>query len=525
MVTIEISQTWLYLIFGAVLSVVIIPIILLLVWPWRRVKRRMESMEKESTDLRNQLDKDRQESFSWREELQKSLEKSLETIETIEKRVEIVAEKIGLKGDLLAWGRLMFSEGNLDEAITSFSELLDSEPSNNTARFYRGLCYLRKGRRYSKKAIEDLKIAVKADETNPDQHLALARAYLRAGNGKLSQEEATNALYWGVSDRLEAKVIIGSARLSKQDYDGAIDAFKECPLTHTPAATGWGQALINKARNSVDGEEKLRTYTEAIEVFDQAINLNPTPGDYYTFRAIAYAERNRPGDWDKAVENWKEAKTRVPRDTKPWETMGDAIYQRAISLPAGTHRDEGLKEALNNYTEALKRTTAEPYKPVLRNKRSVVYQLLGEFEKAFSETKAGVQENPNYAQNFMALATAAISAFAWKEAINAASSGIAIVEEEEGRAGTIWCLLFRIIGRCGDYQPLQNSLEDCKRLVDELENCQDFDPTRWEWPVAKERLEQAMRDWSADIAYLVRDSTALVEKDLSPFQYQAKYGI
>lgn len=517
MANIEIPEIWFYLILGAILGAIIWPMIQFLILPWKRTKRRIEDMEKDAGELKDKIDKYGREVFALAEQVQNSLE----IIQTIEQRIKFIADKIGLKGDLLSWGRLMFLEGNLDESIGAFSKLLDSEPSNDSARFYRGLCYLRKGRRHIKDAVEDLKIAVKANGKDPERRLALSRAYLDAGMSSEAEMEAMEALDLGVSDSLKAKEVIGRARLLKRDYDGAINTFKECPLTHTPTVTGWGKALFEKARRAFS-EKKREIYTSIITHYTEAIKLNPHVADYYTFRARAYAERNEQGDWNKALEDWEEAKTIAPRDTKPWKAKGDAIYQRAISLPEGTKRDAGIKEALINYGEALKRAP-ESYRPAIRNKRSIIYLSQGKFDMALSEAKAGTKENPNYVTNFMAWATAAISAFAWKEVVDAANSGLEIAMKIRSYGAVIWCLLFRIIGRCGDFQPFENILEDCNELAINLEDYPSFDSTERDFSVAKERLNHAMKDWPTDMTSIVRDSIVLVEKDLSLSIYRQKH--
>lgn len=516
MVTIEISQTWFILILGALLSAILWPLIQFLVLPWKRTKQRIEITEKNAKDLKDKIDEYRQEASILAEQFQNSFE----TLQSVEQRITFIADKIGLKGDLLAWGRLMFLEGNLDEAIMSFNELLDSEPSNDIAHFYRGLCYLRKGKKYSRGAIEDLEMTVRVNERDSNRHLDLSRAYLQAGMAPETEREALQALNLGTPDKLGAKVIIGTARLSRGDYAGAINVFKECPLTHTPAVIGWGHALIEKAKQA-SPEKKIEVYTELIALYDQAMKLNPAVSDYYAFRGQAYAERGKPGDWEQALEDWQEAATIAPRSTRPWELKGDSITQRVANLPAGSQRNKGFEEALKSYGEVLIRA-AELYKPTIRNKRSRIYQRIAQFEMALSEARAGARENPDYVTNFMGWATAAISAFAWKEATGAATSGLEI-SERRGHGGSIWCLLFRIIGRCGDYQALESIVDDCKRLVDELENFPAFDPTGWDWLVAEDRLKQAMKEWPTSVESLVRDSVALVEGDLSPSAYRQKY--
>lgn len=516
---IEISREWFFAIVGAILGAILAWLVsLFFLSPWKRMRRRLEGLEEEEKELKEDIKKYGEAVGS----LEAQLENSLETAQNLEQRLAFLADKVGLKGDLLAWGRLIFLEGQLDEAIGTFDRFLDLEPSNDTAHFYRGLCHLRKGGVHSKKAVDDLKVASDANKNDPERRLSLAQAYYQAGMPTEAEHQATKALNLGVANRLDAKVIIGRARLAAGDYDAAIEIFKECPFRHSPAVTGWGEALFEKARQQTVSQDRAKVYGDIIDLYTEAIKISPRSSNYYTFRALAYVARNELGDWEKALADWQEAKDISPRDTKPWEYEGDALDQRSINLAAGSDRDECLTQAIRCYGEALKRAP-ELHRPLLRNKRSRIYQYLGEFDKALTEARSGARENPNYVLNFMAWATAAISAYDWKEVIEAADAGLQIVDSTTSNAGRIWCTLFRVIGRCGDQQPLRSNMEDCKNLAAYLERWSTFDPTLWIWSVAKDRLEKAMNDWPGDLVSITHDSILLVERCLAIDQYQAKH--
>lgn len=500
---------------GAVLGAILWPLVQFLILPLRKMKQRIIDAENEAMNLKKKIESYRKEAST----LFGQVNEFYENIHSLEETLTLIADKIGLKGDLFAWGRLMFLEGNIDAALATFDELLNTEPSNANAHYYRGLCYFRKGK--YKESIRALVIAVKALETDPERHFALSKAYLQIRDGEKAELEASKALDLGISDRANTKTIIGMARIVNEDYENAIKIFKECSITHTPAILGIGKALFNKAKKA-STKEKSDIYTEMISHYTSAIEINPNVSDYYIYRGMAYGERNNPGDWEKTLNDWKEAKILNPRDNKPWKTEGDFIYSRAIDLPPGPKQDENLNHALKNYGEALMRAP-ERYKPALRNKRSRIYQALGKFNEALSEVKAGASENPDYVTNFMALAAAAISAFSWKDVITASSTGIEIADGIKSSGGKIWCLFFRIIGRCGDQQDQKNNIEDIRQLATELEKFPKFDSSEWDWIVAKKRLKIAMKDWPTEIMSLTLDSIEVIEKRLKPSQFRKKY--
>lgn len=516
---IEIPREWFFAVAGAVLGAIIAWLAsLFFLLPWRRMQRRLEGLEKDEENLKEDIKKYGEGITS----LKAELEKSLETAQNLEQRLAFLADKVGLKGDLLAWGRLIYLEGKLDEAIGTFDRFLEFEPSNDTAHFYRGLCYLRKGGVHSNKAVDDLKIASAANKNDPERRLSLAQAYYQAGMPTEASDQATQALNLGVANRLDAKIIIGRARLAVGDYDAAIEIFKECPLKHSPAVTGWGEALSEKAKQQKVPQDRAKVYKDIIDLYTEAMEISPRASDYHTYRALAYKARNELGDWEKALADWQKARDISPRDSKPWEYEGDALDRRSINLAAGSDRDECLTQAIRCYGEALKRAP-ELHRPVIRNKRSRIYQYLGEFDKALMEAISGARENPNYVQNFMAWATAAISAYNWKDVVEAADAGLQIAGSIGGNAGRIWCTLYRVIGRCGDQRPLRSNMEDCKSLAAYLGGGSVFEPTAWVWSVAKERLEKAMEDWPDDLVSVTHDSILLVERCLATDQYRAKH--
>jgi tetratricopeptide (TPR) repeat protein len=497
-----------------------------LISPLRELKRRIDTMGEDARRRIDAIDNDardlKREIGTHRKEADANARNLRYEIRKYKKAADAINEQLWdyINGNLLPLAELRFMQGDTKGAIVLTSRLLDDGPSNDEARFLRGRCYLKEGKRYSKEAIKDLELAVKAKEKDPERHLTLATAYFHAGLPIKAEREAFESLNLGIDNKLEARTIIGNARLAAKNYDGAIEVFKDC-LTHIPAVIGYGKALRGKAGRA-SPKESLKICADIITHFTEAIKINPSIADYYTYRALAYAEWNGEGDWENALNDWEEAKTRAPEDSKPWEFEGDAIYQRSLSLSTDHQRANILRKVIKIYGEALKRAVV-PYKPAIRNKRSNVYQVLGEFDVALKEAKAGTRENPHHVANFMSWASAAISAHLWKDVIEAANSGIRIADETKGRGGAIWCLLFRIIGRCGDHQSAESNMADCKRLVNELEIFTSFDPTKFDWLVTKQRLYPAMMDWPADLSSLTRDTIALVEKDFPLSRYQAKY--
>lgn len=413
-------------------------------------------------------------------------------------------------------GFTLFNEGDTVSATQLFSIILNHDPHNNEVRFYRGLCYLRRGKGFAQSAIMDLKSVLGSNE-DLDKHVALGKAYYRKGRIDLAEKEAYAALKPGLPkklfDEVDAKILKAKCRLTMEDYDGAIDILKVLPQNNVSVINTHSRALVGKGKLAATHEDKLQEYTRAIYLLDKAIKQRPYIPTFYHFRAKSLVERNEPGDWERAVKDWDTAAKINPKDNKPWEERGNLLYRIAVEMSKGMQKDELLIEALWCYERAL--DLASPwYKPTLRNMRALIFQLQGKFEAGIEETKKSINENPEFVQNYMACACASIAAFEWSEVIAAANKGLTIAKKRRG-AANIWLLLFRIIGRSGDHWNLHYIMQDFDRLIEAKKDFKEFKANDWEWPVAKERTKEAMKAWPIQIAAIVEKSINIVEGNLS----------
>ncbi len=122
----------------------------------------------------------------------------------------------------------------------------------------------------------------------------------------------------------------------------------------------------------------LGQYEEAMDDFNQAIQLNPNEAEYYNYRAYA---RFGLKQHEKAVEDFNQAIQLGPNEA--------AFY----------HGRGNVENSLRQYEKAIKSCNQTiqlvPNEPVYYNSRGIVKCNLGRYEEAVEDFNQAIQLEPN----------------------------------------------------------------------------------------------------------------------------------
>lgn len=110
-------------------------------------------------------------------------------------------------GTRLAEAHWLFRQGNYDEALAAYDEVLDDEPDNVEALTYKGWALTRSGEAMS--GVQLLEEAAELDPANADAHAFLAITLVEVG-GLVPVEEEAETLFDLARDRLDTLDELGS---------------------------------------------------------------------------------------------------------------------------------------------------------------------------------------------------------------------------------------------------------------------------------------------------------------------------
>lgn len=130
-------------------------------------------------------------------------------------------------GSILSTGVLLHYQRRYDDSINLLSKVIEREPNNPEARYYRGLSYKRKGKHFIEQAIEDLEFAVKY-APHPSKFFEIGQAYLYKGRWNESRQLLYKAIEFGFKDKATALTCIGEAYYGERLHEKAVEAFDRC---------------------------------------------------------------------------------------------------------------------------------------------------------------------------------------------------------------------------------------------------------------------------------------------------------
>ena len=239
-----------------------------------------------------------------------------------------------------AWsnrGAAWFTQGEIDKAITDFTEAIKANPKLSLAYRNRAAAWLSKHE--FDRAVNDYTSVIRLDPKS-------AAAYIGRGNALALKGEVDRAI---------------------ADLDKAIELDPKLPVGHFTRALLW----LNKSNFNAG----LRDITEALR-------LAPDNAAYYDIRASIFTDKE---DFDGAIADYAKA---IGLEPKNWR-----LYARRAEI----HRIKGeLDLALQDYKNAFDVAPDMPDMAELYNNRGLVWRDKADYESALADFGEAIIRNPNY---------------------------------------------------------------------------------------------------------------------------------
>ena len=199
--------------------------------------------------------------------------------------------------------------------------------------------------------------------------------------------------------RYVALLTLGQLYLEQGEHD-----FAKTVLIHAsdsnptdPAALANLRYLLGRAY--LGG--KLADFDEAVWLFTQVLAVRPRSVEVLNSRALAYLERDRFGDLERAIDDLAQAATIDPNHAATYVNLAAAHVER------GTDAD--LDRAVAELTEALEIQPGYASAYVNRAGAYVARNEPGDIERAFDDLEAALNGDPDLAPAHVALGNAHIA--------------------------------------------------------------------------------------------------------------------
>ncbi len=199
--------------------------------------------------------------------------------------------------------------------------------------------------------------------------------------------------------RYVALLTLGQLYLEQGEYDLAktvlIHASDKNPTD--PVALANLRFLLG--RSYLGGD--LADYDEAVWLFTQALAVRPRSVEALNSRALAYLERDRPGDVELAIDDLAQAVTISPTDAATYVNLAAAYLARGS--------DADLDSAIGDLTEALQLQPGYASAYVNRAGAYLARGDPGDIERAFEDIQNALDSEPDLAVAHLVLGNAYIA--------------------------------------------------------------------------------------------------------------------
>ena len=146
---------------------------------------------------------------------------------------------------------------------------------------------------------------------------------------------------------------------------------------------------------------KLSDFDEAVWLFTQVLAVRPRSVEALNSRALAYLERDRPGDVERAIDDLTQAATIDPNHAATYVNLAAAHVER------GTDAD--LDRAIAELTEALEIQPGYASAYVNRAGAYVARGEPGDIERAFDDLEVALEGDPDLVAAHVALGNALLA--------------------------------------------------------------------------------------------------------------------
>jgi tetratricopeptide (TPR) repeat protein len=260
-------------------------------------------------------------------------------------------------------GRESYTRGYINDAITEFNEVVDSDASpRDRAIAYAYLGIISDDRQDYKKAVEYFLKGLKFDRDNPAIHRALSRSYRNLKDYKSAAEHAGESVRLKPDDP-EALLLLGNIYYDTARYAEAVEKYAEglkLSPSHPALLYNTGMALLKSGDRfaaleylkKAASEDKagtiahtansklgviyteMKEYDQAEKYLKQAVAIMPgDPVNRYNL-GLAYLKQNRK---EEALEQFIKAEEAGSADTSVLENLGDVYaslkdYDRSLNI-------------------------------------------------------------------------------------------------------------------------------------------------------------------------------------------------
>jgi len=331
-------------------------------------------------------------------------------------------------------GQFKIFQGNQEEALKIFSQILERNPNNTFVRTALGNIYY--DQENYDKAVNEFKKVVNTDPQN-------ASAWNALGSALAALKEVDRAIFaYREAIKHDSKAFyaynnLGNALLGQKKIDKAIAAYQKSIELDNPNADiphiGLGNAL-----------QDIGKLDEALDAYQKAIRIDPNNPGSYVGKGNALSLQNK---LDEAITAYQKALSLPDRDSLPASAhalalrglgnvlerqnkLDEAIasYQEAVklsprfvgayvSLGAALASQNKLDEAIAVYRKAIE----------LEPKEAVIYNNLGNIfrdqqnkpDEAITVYRKAIKFDPKLANAYNGLGNALWDKQQWDDAINA----------------------------------------------------------------------------------------------------------
>ena len=178
---------------------------------------------------------------------------------------------------------------------------------------------------------------------------------------------------------------LGQLYLEREAFDDAKSVLIQAMAQAPPDPDALAGLRFRLGRAYQDG--KLVDHDEAIWLFTQVLTTRPRSVETYTSRALAYLDRDRPGDLDLAIADLTRAIGIRPDDPAIYLNRGTALARR------------GMNDDLNRALADLNRSVGldSEYAPAFANRAGIYLELGGpqDLELAFNDLEEALAIQPD----------------------------------------------------------------------------------------------------------------------------------
>lgn len=258
-------------------------------------------------------------------------------------------------------------ESLAEGSVQHYSKILEKEPNNAKASYYRGVAYAEQNQ--LEKALQDLDRAIQLNPNYSD-------AYFNRGNVKIKKKDYSSAIddfnhaiqinpqAWQIyTNRANAKELLKDFEGALQDYNKAIQINSMSPIIYN------NRGITKHLLGDLDG---------ALEDFNQAIQINPSFSPVYNNRGRLYRDQ---GQRDHALQDFTESIRLNPYESEAYLNRGMI-----------KHLQNDNEGAIQDITQLIR---LRPDSESGYLGRGVVKHSQGDFEGAIQDFTEAIRLNPS----------------------------------------------------------------------------------------------------------------------------------